>query len=69
MLTKLPSGRYIDLEEIVLIAPSEVKGITGQLPISVAMHGGAGVRLQGKDAKALFEALQRQGLVVLATLR
>ena len=67
MLTKLPSGRYIDIEEIVLIAPSEVKGLTGQLPIAVAMHGGAGIKLQGKDAKALFEALQHHGLLLTTT--
>jgi len=64
MLWKLPSGKYINPKTIALIAEKKVKGLTGQLPIAIATVGGAGITLQGKDAKALLAQLEHEGLIL-----
>ena len=64
MLWKLPSGNYINPKTLACIAVKKVKGLTGQLPIEVATTGGAGLTLQGKDAKALLTQLEHEGLVL-----
>ena len=63
MLVELPSGRYVNLEAIAFIEPQIVKGLSGQLPITLITSGGAGYKLPGKDAKVLLEELQRLGLI------
>lgn len=64
ILWKLPSGKYINPETIALIAEKKVKGLTGQFPIAIATVGGAGITLQGKDARALFAQLEHEGMVL-----
>ena len=64
MLWKLPSGKYINPETIACIAEKKVKGLAGQFPIAVATVGGAGLTLQGKDAKALLTQLEHEGLIL-----
>lgn len=60
-LYRLPSGNYINLDDIAYIEQRPIKGLSGQLPILVVTSGGAGLKLGGKDALALLAHLACEG--------